>query len=184
MPSKGKLLKRYCRVAREIMLPFMGPNSCIGATRVTVDCLRSLGIQAEPIATKLAVQIPAKEIAYTSGLSDEELATARNSTRTYGDGWRGHLICRCGQQLLDPSFDQADVALKGLLGADKVVAIMPLPDDAHDSERWHVQYSGFTPSGLAVKIEYVTTGDESYRDSPAWNDEGLPLLCDLILRRI
>ena len=181
MAHTEQLLTLYCSRARPIMLPFMTPNSCIAATRVSIDCLQALGIPAEPLATKFAVTVPAINKLYGCGLTAEERAGALDSKEIWGNGWNGHLVVRSGDWLIDPSFDQADVALEGRL---KVSGVQMFPLPAGTTDKFHVTYHGFFDSGLRGKIEYVVIDDCSWRESDAWNDEGLILLTATILARM
>lgn len=165
-------LKQFCGVSRPIMRKWMPPNSCIGATRLASICLSGLGFKIRPVAVKFAVQIPALNVAYTSGFSKEELPADAVHRGSLGDNWNGHLVALVNDEwLLDCSFDQADAALGGKLKLDPICYVFPMTG--------HTPGSGFEIDMKAdindrvVRIWYCTTGDVSWRSSPAWNDFGL-----------
>jgi len=183
--NAAKTLARYCSIARPILLDFMPPNSCIGATRVTCDVLEALGFHVVPFATKLVVEVPSLNVAYTSGLSDEELARSKGQVRTpWGQGWRGHLVAHVeGRLLLDSSFDQVNDGLRGRLRLRRKIVHFPLQDVSIE-RGFRAEYGGLADDGTELKITYATTRDESWRDAPAWNDEGLPFLVAALLGRM
>lgn len=168
----------FCSSAREIMLTFTGHNSCIASTRITIETLRRFGINCTPMPVKFALEVEAHNVAYSSGLTQEELATANKSVETpWETGWRGHLVASYKDALIDPSLDQADIALKGILGLRPEVYLFLFSPDHAGLE---LEFS--TPKQKHCKLTYIQTGDNSYQESEAWNDEALPLLSDLIFR--
>lgn len=179
--QKKWLIERFAVIARPMMIEFMGPNSCIAASRVTVECLRLIGIPAIPVPTKFVVQVPSIERAYAAGLTSEEMATAKTSQRIWGTGWEGHLVVFADDRyLLDPSFDAAETALA--LPVDHKVQIFDLGQKP-DLEYMHLEMVAISEEVGQIKIQYVSTRDESYQDTEAWNDEGLPLLAtDILLK--
>ena len=182
--NSDAILKRYCDIARPMMLKFMPPNSCIAATRVTCECLRRLGFKVDPVPMKFVVTIPERETAYTSGVSAKERATAKRSIRyeEFSDGWEGHLVAITNDKLIESAFDQAVIALSLPLQRPEIMWF-PLPKTR--GEAFHVEYFGhIDDTGEKIKIDYVTTGDHSYTSSEAWTDEGLPLLAEMILKRM
>ncbi len=165
------------------MSPWLTPNSCIAASRITIDCLRILGIPAEPVATKFMVQVEEIGMAYACGLSAEELYTAGESIRhPRWIGWDGHLVVRAGEWLIDPSFHQADIALGKRLRVEGI-PMFPFPVGTNSLE-FHASYTGRFDSGLTAQIDYVAIQDNSWRDSGAWNDEGLVLLTRRIASQV
>jgi len=166
----------------------MTVNACISATRVACEFFQAFDIPVEPVSTKFVVEVPAMKLAYTSGLSEEELATAKDSRRAFGRGWNGHLIARVARNwLIDPGFNQiaAPEALGPIIGLDlnhEPIPIFPLTDDATDS--FHVEYGCVSGNGLELTVHYITTNDTAWRKTEAWNDAGLSWLASEIMVRV
>lgn len=184
------LLTQYCTIARPIMRAWgLSSNSCIGATRITCYCLEVLGFKAVPLATKFAIDSPQLKLAYTSGLSDEELAQADAALSAFGKGWRGHLVTYVDDRwLLDSTFDQADDAFEAggkgrVFGLKPECMLFPLPD-ALPAQGFLATYNGISDDGVELRVRYATTKDETWRTSDAWNDEGLPFIAELILTKL
>lgn len=140
----------------------------------------------EPVAVKFLVELPALSLAFGSGLDQNELSRAGKLVQL-GDGknWNGHLVCIVDRRwLLDSAFDQADEALGWKLRLPTVCQAFPLPEklsslDFHGT--WEMRSGAI---GMLAKIQYITTGDQTWRSSQAWNDEGLAILEEMILCRI
>lgn len=173
-----KLLRLYCRIARPIMLRYLSLNSCIAASRVTDYVLRAFGFETLVRPVKFVVTVPSLERAFSAGLSAEELATANRSiAHPEWKGWNGHLITLVENHfIVDASFDQAGDVLK--LRLDHEVFMFPMTDPP---EHFHAQFGARLEDGTEFTVDYVTTTDESYRDTPAWNDKNLPEIATLIV---
>jgi hypothetical protein len=174
----NNFLALYCAVARQIMSPYLAPNSCIAASRITIDCLHLLGIPAEPLPTKFVVYVKEIETAYTCGVKAEEIRPTQQSRKQWQSGWNGHLIVRSDKWLIDPSFDQVDIALGRRLKVSEI-PVFPLPVTT-EGFNFHASYTGKFGSDLIAEIDYVSIQDDSWRTSEAWNDEGLDILTALI----
>lgn len=183
--KREDILNNYCRTARRLMLPFMASNSCIGSTKVTCDCLRRLGFHARPLPTKLVFALPDRKIAFASGLSDEELATARDSRKVFGPGWNGHLVALVDESwLLDASLDQVNDAIPDVALPKEVFAFPVKGADLDTHGAFRAEYAVVLDDGQKAAINYLTTTNEGYRETEAWNDEGLDWIAQDIYDRM
>jgi hypothetical protein len=186
LKAPPELLARYCRIARPLMNRLGLPtNSCIGATNVSCYCMERLGFKAIPFATKFVLEAPSLEIAYTSGLSDAELAQGKCVKQAFGNGWRGHLVAHVEDAwLLDTTFDQADDAFPGRpFGLAHECVMFPLEGVALDG--FLADYRGYSDAtGMELRVRYASLKDESWRQSEAWMDEALPFVAELILAQM
>jgi hypothetical protein len=82
--------------------------------------------------------------------------------------------------ILDPSFDQAEAGLVEPHKLEK--ACMLFPD--FPPMGYRAQYTCFLDDGLELDIHYVPTDNDTWKETEAWNDEGLPYLVHEILSRI
>jgi hypothetical protein len=172
------VLYAYCQVARKIMRPFLGPNSCVAATRLTIDCLKRYGIVARPQPFKMALEIKDVKRAYTSGLTQEELESAAGLIHCpWGQGFKGHVCAIWEDVLIDPSLDQANDAL-GVEFVPHRVMLWPIAGALPDG--FKLEMSVTSDDGMPAKLTYVTSEDYSFLESEAWNDAALPILTDLV----
>jgi hypothetical protein len=183
--SSSEIIRAYCRVARPMLLEWMPRNSCIGSARVTLEYLKRCGIPARVQAVKFAVFDDARELAYCSGLTMQEMATARDrKPMWHGRGWNGHLIViAAGRYIIDPSFDQALIAMG--LPPESGMLLVESDDSA-------MQAGGLLKIDLNVvmdcraelRVQYIPLADDGYLTTEAWTDEGLPFLATDIAARI
>jgi hypothetical protein len=135
------VVKAYAEVARPLILRwFPEPNSCIAATRATVEVLDCFGIRAWPLSVRMKALVPERNIAFGSGLLPHERTraellpgfTGRFSTRT--KGWDGHLIVGTENHwLIDPTFDTVFHAFRKLgydCGQRDMILAMPAGREA------------------------------------------------------
>ena len=170
--NQQELLAKYCKIARQEMLKYMPENSCIAASRLTLEFCKLCGIEAELLPTKFVVEVPELEIAYTSGLSEEEMANAKSRKKVYEKGWAGHLVVRAGDWLIDGSFDQALSAM-GINLQEKEVICFPLQGAG---KRFKAVYEIDFDGEHKARATYMVTDNHSYTETDAWKDEGIPLL--------
>jgi hypothetical protein len=147
--------------------------------------MERLGFKAVPLATKFIVEAPALQLAYTSGLSDEELRQAEAVSSAFGAGWRGHLVAQVDDAwLLDSTFDQADDALAGRpFRLSPECVLFPL-DGARPGYDFLADYRGVSDGGVELRVRFATLNDASWQTTDAWNDEALPLIGEFILARL
>lgn len=178
--SNSEIIELYAGVARPIMLKYMPPNSCVSATRITIETLKLFSVDAVPAPTKFCVANLDSGKAYTSGLSEEEIEQAANVTASPWRGeWRGHLVAVADRRwLIDPTFDQALLAL-GLPANGCTTNVVRVPKNI-DPNRIHAVLKGAANNGTPIEVEYISTGNHSYQDSEAWNDAGVPVLTEII----
>jgi hypothetical protein len=183
MLTDSRIIEAYVTSARPIMLEWMTLNSCIGSARVTVDFLQRCGIEARVQPCKFVVEWTDKKLAYASGLSEAERANAIGQRQAYSDGWNGHLLVIAARRwIIDPSFDQALVAL----GIEPDSTMLYLESDApamRGEGDLALELQAIMNTGEALKIRYIPLFDDSYRDTEAWKDEGLPFLVSEIATR-
>lgn len=174
-----EILMVYTEIARPVMRRYMSPNSCVSATRVTIECLERFGIAARPQAVKWLVSLPARELCYASGLTEAERATAKQSV--YHDWntenpWNGHLIALTDEWLIDSSFDQALIALGGK--PEDVILTLKIPEPRFGS----IDCEGLTDEQETIRIQYVATDDCEWKSSEAWLDPQIPFIVSEICR--
>jgi hypothetical protein len=170
----------YCEIARKIMLKFMTPNSCIAATRVTIEWCKLNGIKAKPMTCQMALTIKGMSVVYTSGLDKEELAKAEKVSEGYGQGWRGHLVAVVEDTLiLDSSLDQANCIAKEH-GEILEHLVYAFPFEQKVSRQAKMGIDGTLNSGMRFTLQYLMKRIDGYDPSEAWDDAGLPFLARVI----
>jgi hypothetical protein len=172
-------LLAYKLLAREHMLRYMPPNSCISAARLTLEWCKRHRIKCRPQAAKMAFQVNDMNKAYTSGLSDEELATAHKCDKSYGEGWRGHVVVVVENKIvLDPSLDQANCIFE-TPELQPLVYSFPFGKPFRYGSKVEIKGT-LDKSERAFTLTYVGTDNDSYLTSEAWNDRGLPIAAEHI----
>lgn len=164
----------YQEVARPIMLDFMGGDrqTCIAATRITIETMRAFGLAAEPVSVKFVLHCPALGFAYISGFSAQERKRmARRNGKPIQNrgvgGYNGHLIAAvAGQWLIDPTIDQAESIEHGLR-IEPTILVMPLPGDIK-LKSMHATLKGTVDSGHEIEIGYRSRRDRSFETAEAW----------------
>ena len=124
------ILGRFAEVARPEILRDHIPNSCIASTWITIEALRRLGINAEPLEVRLTVGNAAyKRLVSEIGRppqSEEELEEWSNQhgADVVGVGFDpptpgnigGHIVALAdGSHLVDASIDQVSNPATGIL---------------------------------------------------------------------
>ncbi len=169
------IVNAYQQVARPIILRYLGERqTCVASTRITIETMRCLGLEAEPVAVQLVVQCPLLKYAYISGFSDKERKRmARRNKKPIQNrgtgGYNGHVIAAvAGRWLIDSSIDQVESPAHGLLVAPTVL-VMPLPEDQEIAlDAMRLEMSGFTDEGHRLEISYASHWDYSFVNSEAW----------------
>ena len=164
------------------MLDWMPVNSCIGSARVTLDFLERYAIPARVQPVKFVVEWKDKNLVFASGLSEAERSTALDQTQAYGSGWNGHLIVIAANRwIIDPSFDQSVTAM-GIIPSP--AEMLCLESDQIGDALVEAEARVVMDSGEELKIRYIPLNDETYRDTEAWTDSGLPFLVSEIAARL
>ena len=157
---------------REAVLGEYRQDSCIAATRVTIEVCRYFGIAARPEPVRVSAWTPAawanREAlagvplgqwppdAWAVGITGGEHKPGR---------WNGHLVAVAGEWLLDASLDQLSRPARGLTLR---AAAFTLPDgwDRTEPDTMHIAES----SGAVIL--YAPLGDDAWRRSPNWANGG------------
>jgi len=175
-------IEAVVEMARRTLRDRIAVNSCIAYCRVILELLRFTGIEAKPYACKLIVTDHTLNKAYAVGCTDEEMSTAQEiiPVKGTGAGWRGHLILIAeGDILIDPTFEAASRALYGEDEDDPagymVIALPETPGQFFDAT-----ICGKLDNGAEIEIRYIGTGDETWLESEAWNDEALPVFANAL----
>ena len=188
-------LEGYIQIGRKAILEFTDRFSCVSSTKLTILTLAKLGIKCTPQAVKFAFTVPELDKAYSCGLSHKELAAVGGPVthRTTSDGtpgWRGHLVAITEDRryLLDSSLDQVDMAFEEKLGLPTRVYVFSVPanaeTDTFGEHGFKLNIDGVTITGLNFNLQYVTVEDNTYADSPAWNDPGIPFLAHNLANQV
>ncbi len=169
------IISAFASVARPVMLAYLGGDrrTCIASTRMTIETMRSLGLEAEAVPVQFMVHCKALNYAYISGFSqkarDRMARRAGKPILTRGSGWNGHLIAAvAGRWLVDSSIDQIDSPDHGLL-VEPCTLVMPIPEGERLSlKRLSVEIRGATDNGQQLEISYRSIQNHAYRESEAW----------------
>lgn len=174
------VLYAYCQVARKIMRPFLGPNSCVSATRLTIECLKRYSIMARPQPFKMAFEIKGISRAYTSGLSEEEMGNRVKVHAPWGQGYKGHVCAIWEDVLIDPSLDQANDALNVNFVPERVM-LWPL-EGGVSQDGFKLEMDVYNDDNKPAKLTYITISDYSFFESEAWeNGVGMQALTDAVV---
>ena len=141
------VITAFAQVARPVILRYFNRGSCIASSRIAIEVLRHFGIPARALPVRFVLRVPALEMAFVTGLSDQEKTKARREAGSFVTvksgpaikggseiGWNGHLIVHAAGVLIDPSFDQAldAIAQQGhRIDATPLIGVFPaevLPD--------------------------------------------------------
>jgi hypothetical protein len=106
-PTAGNDLREWCQLANWCAFEIYGArNTCIATSHALAAFLRARGLSAEPFRAEVHAHARvSKPDIYGFGLGWD----GDGSRRPKVDGWRGHLAVSCGDWVLDPTIDQADV---------------------------------------------------------------------------
>jgi hypothetical protein len=174
------VIQAFAHVARPVILGYFSRRSCIASSRIAIECLKEFHIRsvAEPVRFSLA--LPDRSCMYLAGGSPAELDSLRNSAHKHvalpagdGGGWPGHLIVRCGNCLIDPSFDQALEALSGEAGIWHGPLIGVFPFSSSLPKRFGVEARAELNDGTHIEVRYDSRLDRSYAAQPAWETDHL-----------
>lgn len=187
----------FAELARPIMLRWFNRGSCIASARIAVEVLRIFGVEVHPVPVRWVLQLPGAKMAFVVGLNAEEQADARRKAESFveveqgpvirgggkGTGWNGHVILRGDGFLLDPSFDQALHALAqrgAAIESKPMIVVFPTGPDPLPEE-FNAKMGARLDDGTEVTIDYATTGDDSYMQTPAWETDHLePVIAEVI----
>jgi hypothetical protein len=173
----------FGKTARPIMRRWMNAASCIGATRTTIEVMRLYGLRAVEHPVCYAFQVPARKYARVGGFSTEEQAEMRAKATGWkdvlpdGPGWNGHLVALVEDRwLIDPALDQTDAPEFGVSVPTEAFVVDTAGYDWDPHKNFEIRLGLVLDNGDHAELMYRSIGDRSYRESEAWNDEGLPLL--------
>lgn len=139
--TNAEIIEHFAAVARPLILKyFPARNSCIAATRTTIECLRRFGIRARAAPVALALEIPAYELAYISGLTEEQRNKSKAAAKGFvdrtgdPDKWPGHLVAVAEDRwFIDPTIDAAiySLAAHAPLEAEDTIIVWDLGRMGH-----------------------------------------------------
>jgi hypothetical protein len=183
-----ELLERLRPVARdEIVRVLRHPDVCIPTCRILQAVLRHFGFKSYPVATEVtACNSMYAETLRTLGGRDNATEPTREQKRDWQEkgafavaispktavagvpvateGWDGHLVLRVGDILLDGSIDMCSRPAQGI--------VLPKMLWVQVDSDWDA------PGGIVgvtllngCEVTYEHLNDDSWRDSPYWNDE-------------
>lgn len=191
MKPDHEIIAHYAAIARPLILEFFPPNCCVAASRVTIECLRSFGVDAVAVAMKLVVECRPREVAYLVGLSRAERRKAKKQAaawtdRAQPDAWNGHLVVVARgerrQFMIDPSFDQASMPGHGVT-IPPCILVVPvgaeIPPDSIGAELELV-----TDDGEELRVRYIPSGDSGFTHLPAWGTDHVAPLVQMICERM
>jgi hypothetical protein len=182
-----RVVDAYAEVARPLMLEHMRPESCIAATRITVDVLAVYDVPARPCRVILSLHNRAwMELAERLGRPptiDEQVGgpawsvgvgvpgepdDPRIVQRQVHAPWDGHLVALALSDtvLLDASIDQASRPQHDLEIPPSVLA-MGVPEGFTDGK---AQVVGERRNGAVVAYSYRAEGP-SWEDAPDWDPQ-------------
>jgi hypothetical protein len=175
MTGPETIVAAFASVARPVMLAYLGGDrrTCIASTRMAIETMRALGLEAEAVPVQFVVRCKALNFAYISGFSHKARQRMARQTGkpilTRGDGWNGHLIAAvAGRWLIDSSIDQIHSPDHGLV-VEPCALVMPIPEGKVPSlKRLHVEARGETDNGQRLEISYRSIENHTYRDAEAW----------------
>lgn len=190
----AEILEVFAEVARPMILQFFPPNSCIAAARTTLECLKRFSVDAYAEPVRFVVKIEELNLAFTTGLSEDERRRAISDADSWFDaatresGWNGHLIVLAVNRryLVDPTFDQAFYQLtqagKLIEPLEPLVLVLPLDEPATD--RFGITFGARFSNGLNATVMYDSIADKSFLEAPAWERDHLQPLIYSIVRRM
>lgn len=191
-PYEARAVQLLATEAKLAMVKVWEKRVCLGASRIAVEFLRSVGISANPIAVDMVYENAAfvarmaeegepddldtllrwrEEGAVRGGIvyhARERYPDAYAAGEISPDGWEGgHCVvtfkAQSGQRwVLDLTADQSDQPENGIELGD--AAVLPVPDDWVKGEggSWFARENG-------VRVLYQAhPEDQSYLDTPAW----------------
>jgi hypothetical protein len=168
------IVAAFQQVARPIMLRFMAGDrqTCIACTRITIETMRCLGLDAEPVSVQLVAQCPELKFAYISGFSGKERRRiARRNGKPIQNrgtgGYNGHVIAAvAGRWLIDSSIDQVQCVEKGLR-VEPSILVIPLPESL-SLKRLAVNLTAVIETGQRLEIQYRSRADSRFAAAEAW----------------
>lgn len=194
MFTEEAIIRAYAQVGRSILLGYLPRRSCIASARIAMRSLAAFGVSVQPVPVHFLLKIPALNVAYIAGIAAEDKKRASAEAANWldldkGSDWNGHVVLNFrNHYLIDPSFDQAFAAIaeRGLqLPATPRTLVLPL--EGHRlTPGVYAQYSLILdpPESHACEVAYTITADESFKDTPAWQDEAIPLIVSHVVSAI
>jgi hypothetical protein len=174
------IVRRYASVARPVILEFFPPNSCIAASRITIEVLRRFGIKAQAVPVSMVVQSKSRDLAFVSGLDMK--GRAHQIRPASKNAWNGHCIAIAGGHLIDASFDQCDMADRGVHIPPYILTVRI--GDKVRLNSFHAVLEMITDDGEALEVQYFPLNDWSFLQSPAWETDHLQPAIQLICARM
>ena len=172
----ASLVRAFQAVARQILLKWFVPNSCITATRIAVDCMAHFGISAHGVNTLFTCSCASLALSYVAGADEAErrrfciLATGINADLPYRvPGFTGHVVAIAGRCLVDPTFDQASLPDHGLVIPPRILVVPLAPED--DPYKLHIKQQIVIENGVQLHVQYISLPSRGFMDTPAWNAE-------------
>ena len=143
VPASVDDLERWCLIANVAAYEVCQcRNSCIATSFALAAFLREQGLQAEPFRAEVYIHSDDRAITSTS------LGSSGDGTRRPAAApgmWHGHLAVTCGDYVLDPTIDQAEVG-----GISILPAVFAKPDGwdqgaayCWDESDLHVRYKRY-----------------------------------------
>lgn len=187
------VVKAYAEVARPLILRwFPEPNSCIAASRATIEVLDCFGIRAWPLSVRMKVEVKEAHVGFGMGLLPEEQSRAErnpNHSRfsTRSKGWPGHLIVGTENNwLIDPTFDTVFRGFRKLgydSGYSNMILAVPAGKEV-DPLGFAMTGEYVLNDGNTLEVTYLSSPNEDYRKAPAWETDHLQILIGQIIQGI
>lgn len=188
--GETQIIEALATAAPPLLNRRFGNHSCIHATRVAVEVLKEFGMPARPLSVRATI-INAKYIEATSliGRPFESTSEAMKWHRetgafSYGIGakeaagrWPGHLVAIARQSaLIDLTIEQANHPKFDMI-------LQPILTMASGRFLNGDEVLDVAVNGCRVIFE-ARVGDESFKDTPAWNDRECLSLAKYICEEI
>ena len=177
MTKDEAIIAAFAATARPVMLKYLGGDrqTCIASTRLTIETMRCLGLDAAEVPVQLLVQCKAMNFAYISGFSAKARARMQRKagkpiTTKGAGGFNGHLLAAvAGRWIIDSSLDQIHTPELGIVVSPCTV-VMPIPEDAPPLKlnRLSITAKGLTDGGQEIDIKYRAIENYTFRTSAAW----------------
>lgn len=194
MFTEERIIQAYASVARPILLRYLTRRSCIASAHVAHLSLKAFGVSVRTVPVHLQFSIPALEVAYIAGITASEKERSKAVSRDWveldeGTAWNGHVVLNFrNRSLIDPSFDQAFAAIAAggvPIPANPLTLVLPL--EGHSltpGVRARYSLRMDPPEDHMCEVLYIVTDDNSYRDTPAWQDEAIPFIVDHVVSAV
>lgn len=167
----AEILAVYGRCARHVMLRYLERQSCITATRITIEVMRYFQLPAKAMPMRLIAECPELKYAYVSGPAGQLKKQAIEHGSTWIDrgtgGYQGHVVALVANAwIVDASFDQIQSIDHGL-AIPATVLVMPIPSGVK-RRRMYVELEAVTDNGHKLRVRYLPHHDKTFYATPAW----------------